>query len=80
MKKKLLLALAALLVLSVLAVALVPWSSFGPPPVSHSTVQRTDCTNCHSLAGVQPFPQGHATKHFTNADCLRCHKLAAGRP
>jgi hypothetical protein len=75
MKKKLVVVLLALLVLSGLLVAFVPWSSFGPPRVPHSIIQRSDCTSCHGLSGVKPYPTWHAKSQLGNDGCLRCHKI-----
>lgn len=51
----------------------VPPSS--PPSASsipHSIVGLSDCLQCHSQAGVRPFPDDHAGR--TNTQCTICHE------
>jgi nitrate/TMAO reductase-like tetraheme cytochrome c subunit len=42
-----------------------------PDPVPHPLNATTDCTVCHALDKVRPFPENHAT--FTNDMCTGCH-------
>ena len=76
MKKWIVSLILALLILGGVAVAVVPWSSFSEPPVPHSIEQRSDCTGCHALDGVKPYPSWHAKRAFDNDACLGCHKVA----
>ncbi len=76
MKRKLLVLIVAVLVLSGVAVAVVPWTGFGAPRVAHSVEQRANCTSCHGLSGPRPYPTWHAQRQLANTDCLRCHKPA----
>jgi hypothetical protein len=48
----------------------------GPSPIPHPLEGRDDCSVCHSLAGVKPFPADHEGR--TIETCLSCHQ--AGTP
>lgn len=75
MKKRLFWLILALLIVAGLVVALVSWS-YSAPQVPHSLEQRADCTGCHALNGVKPYPNWHVKRELGNDACLGCHKLA----
>lgn len=45
------------------------------PDIPHATNGRQDCISCHGQNGVNPFPQWHAKKKFTNDNCYTCHSV-----
>ena len=43
-----------------------------PRLIPHPTGPDTDCTICHSLTGVRPFPTNHA--NYDHSTCTLCHE------
>jgi hypothetical protein len=70
MKKKLLILCTVLLIGIVLAL-----SACSGPPVSHQLEGRQDCTSCHGLDQVKPYPKFHEDEGFSNEDCNNCHEF-----
>jgi hypothetical protein len=44
----------------------------GPGVVPHPIYPDTDCTRCHNINGVVPFPENHV--QFSNNECTSCHE------
>jgi cytochrome b subunit of formate dehydrogenase len=49
----------------------------GPRPIPHPADKAPykDCTNCHGIGKMKPFPENHAT--FSIESCAACHKAAS---
>lgn len=43
----------------------------GPPPVPHGLDGMSECSACHGLGGMRPFPANHEA--YDNATCTMCH-------
>ena len=53
-----------------------PQASGTPADIPHVIQGREQCSMCHSLTGLQPFPADHEGRADTT--CTTCHKLAPG--
>ncbi len=76
MKKWIVVLVLSLLIVGGVVLAKVPWDQLSEPKIPHSITERVDCTNCHGLSGVKPYPSWHAERKFAKTDCLKCHQLA----